>query len=282
MIRKIHEDNGHFAAKKTQEVIERDFWFLNMKKRVETVISNCVKCILGERKRGKAEGLLNPIDKGETPLQVYHVDHLGPLPTTKKGYKHILVVIDAFTKFAWIYPVKTVTSQETIDKLEMQATTYGNPAKIITDRGSAFISDLFKNYCQDRNVIHIKITTGVPRGNGRVERVNRTMIPVLTKLPMDRPNYWFKHTSKLQKVLNSTHHRCINTTPFQLMFGTAMNNEDDVKLKEIIEMNGYMRSKKKDMYYEIKPNNRLATCKKKIEEFTTEKEKKLKYIKLMT
>jgi len=39
------------------------------------------------------------IEKGEFPLDTFHIDHLGPLPTTKKSYKYIFAVVDAFAKF---------------------------------------------------------------------------------------------------------------------------------------------------------------------------------------
>lgn len=51
-------------------------------------IANCVSCILGGKKEGKKEGMLHPINKSDVPLHRYHVDHLGPLASTNKNYKH--------------------------------------------------------------------------------------------------------------------------------------------------------------------------------------------------
>lgn len=45
------------------------------------------------------ESFLSPIGKGDTPLDTFHVDYLGPLLSTKKSYAHIFVVTDAFLKF---------------------------------------------------------------------------------------------------------------------------------------------------------------------------------------
>ncbi|GFU97835.1 retrovirus-related Pol polyprotein from transposon 297 [Trichonephila clavipes] len=63
-------------------------------------------------------------------------------------------------------------------------------------------------------------TMSLPRANGQVERINRTIIPVLSKMSEDDPTKWFKHVPSLQEVLNSTFQRSINTTPFELLFGT--------------------------------------------------------------
>ncbi|GFX15219.1 pro-Pol polyprotein [Trichonephila clavipes] len=113
----------------------------------------------------------------DVPLSTYHVDFIGPLPSTNKRYQHILTIIDAFTKFTWLYPVKSTTLEDALDKLKLQQKTFGNPKRIITDRGSPFNSKGFGDYCTEEKIQNLQITTGVPRGNGQVERIHRTLIP---------------------------------------------------------------------------------------------------------
>lgn len=71
-----------------------NYWFKGMRSKIEKIIRNCISCILAEKKSGKQEGCLHPISKGESPLDTYHVDHLDPLPSTKKKYRHLFVVVD--------------------------------------------------------------------------------------------------------------------------------------------------------------------------------------------
>ena len=54
---------GHFIITKTDDLVKRDYYFPNLKKCVETVVNNCIECISVNKKRGKAEGFLNPIPK---------------------------------------------------------------------------------------------------------------------------------------------------------------------------------------------------------------------------
>lgn len=98
------------------------------------------------------------------------------------------MVVDAFSKFIWFYAVKSTSTSEVIDRLKKQAVIFGNPRRIISDRGTAFSSREFKEYCEQEGVEHVLVTTGVPRSNGQVERINRTLIPLLTKLSISRPN----------------------------------------------------------------------------------------------
>jgi transposase InsO family protein len=207
-----------------------------MRPKIEKYVQNCINCILAERKSGKLEGWLHPIDKEGVPLGTYHIDHLGPLPSTKKKYVYIFAVIDGFTKFVWLYPVKTTSTAEVIDKLVKQSAIFGNPRRIVSDQGSAFTSHDFKEYCKDEGIEHTTIVTGVPRGNGQIERVNRTLIPLLTKLTIPNPAEWHKYVEKAQRYLNNVPSRSTGMSPFYLLFGTRMKMKEDPVIRDIIEI----------------------------------------------
>ena len=119
---------------------------------------------MANRKRGKQEGQLHSVPKEDVPLHTYHVDYLGPLESTSKVYKHIFAVIDSFTKFCWLYPTKTTSAKDAVTRLQMQIAIFENPFQV-SDLGSTFISDDFRTYCEDENIKHILITTGLPRAN---------------------------------------------------------------------------------------------------------------------
>ncbi|UYV74585.1 hypothetical protein LAZ67_12000202 [Cordylochernes scorpioides] len=234
IIKLAHEER-HFGVQENFEMLKKEYYITDLKSKIKKYIQNCIPCILSNRKHGKQEGMLHPISKGDTPLDTYHIDHLGPLASTRKDYNYLLVITDGFTKFTWIYPTKTTRTSEVIQKLECQQQIFGNPRRIITDQGTAFTSNDFKEYCKEESIEHCCITTGIPRGNGQVERINRTIVSVLTKLSIDNPQEWHKHVRKLQKALNSTHQRSIKMSPFELLVGVKMRKEEDLRLLEMIE-----------------------------------------------
>ncbi|GFY51395.1 transposon Ty3-I Gag-Pol polyprotein [Trichonephila inaurata madagascariensis] len=96
-----------------------------------------------------------------------------------------------------------------INRLENQRHAFGNSARIITDKGSVFPSSAFEDYCNKQNILHISITTGLPRSNGQIEKQNPTIIVVLSKLSVDNPEKWYFHVPHLQEILNSTFQRSI-------------------------------------------------------------------------
>ena len=72
-------------------------------------------------------------------------------------------------------------------------------------------------------------------GNGQVERINRIIISVLTKLSIDAPDKWYKEVNKVQKRINSTYQRSIDASSFEVMFGLKMKQRDDITLLQLIQ-----------------------------------------------
>lgn len=117
----------------------------------------------------------------------------------------------------------------------LQQKNFGSPNTIISDRGTAFTSQEFRDYCAENDINHVLITTGLPRSNGQIERINSIVISVLTKISLKDPQKWYKHVDHVQQVINSTYQRSIKTEPFKLMFGVPMKNKEDLRIREIIE-----------------------------------------------
>ncbi|GFY13083.1 hypothetical protein TNCV_666451 [Trichonephila clavipes] len=264
IIKTAHE-RGHFAVLRTQDLVSKDFYIPRLKDKVEKCIQNCVTCILTNRKRGKQDGALNPIEKNDLPLHTFHLDLLGPLATTSKKYKHVFAVIDAFSKFTWLYPTRSTDAAEVINRLENQRHVFGSPARIITDKGSAFTSSAFEDYCKKQNILRISITTGLPRSNGQIEKQNSTIIAVLSKLSVDHPEKWYSHVPHLQEILNSTFQRSIKMTPFELLFGTKMKSCQDIEIVELLkdeitaqfqEQRDALRQDAKKQIYKVQDENR--------------------------
>jgi len=145
-------------------------------------MSYCISCILAEKKWEKKKSELRPISKGDTPLSTYH---LGSIATLKL-YKYLFVVVDDFSKFVWIYLMKTMNAREVLKKLQSQQKVFGNLCRIISDQDSAFMSNDFQSYCfkekRISNTSWLSSLEETVKKNGQVERVNCIIILILTKL----------------------------------------------------------------------------------------------------
>ena len=194
-----------------------------------------IHCLVISAKSGKKEGFLNPIDKDDRPLVTYHLDHVGPLEATQKKYNHILVVVDGFSKFTWLYPTKSTNADAVVDIMKKQSSIFGNPRRVITDRGTAFTANVFEEFCQANDIQHLLIATGVPRGNGQVERVHKIVIPLLSKLCQEKPGLWYKHLDRVQQLINNTPPRSTKFSPFRLLTGLEMRVSDQKDLKRFLD-----------------------------------------------
>ncbi|GBO99580.1 hypothetical protein EVAR_91284_1 [Eumeta japonica] len=229
----IAHTKGHFGAKNAR--LRKSISLFRVGCKIPRVIGSCVECLVVNAKLGKKEGLLAPIDKGDEPLGTYHVDHVGPMTATKKQYNYILVVVDAFSKFVWLYPTKDTGTDAVLDRLQKQSAVFGNPRRIITDRGAAFTSRAFEQYCEEEGIQHLLITTGVPRGNGQVERMHKVLVPMLAKLSRENPDRWYKYVDRIQQYINSTSSRSTQHAPFKILTGLEMRLPDFGTLKKMLE-----------------------------------------------
>lgn len=95
-------------------------------------------------------------EKIPKPFHTLHIDQLGPLPSLKSKRKHLLVVVDAFTKFVKLYAVNGTTTKEPCYAVAKYFDAYSRPKQIICDQGTCFTSAEFARYVEKSDIAHIK------------------------------------------------------------------------------------------------------------------------------
>lgn len=84
------------------------------------------------------------IDSNPTiPCKILHIDHFDSLEETGDGHRHIFIVVDAYIRFTWLFPVKLTGTKEVIKYLETIFHIFGTSKMVKQLRGS-------------RNCIHFK------------------------------------------------------------------------------------------------------------------------------
>ena len=71
-----------------------------------------------------------------------HLDHIGPLTKDTHGNESILVIIDAFSRWAELFPTKSTTAAETASMILNHVGRFGSPEVIHTDQGPDFHNEL--------------------------------------------------------------------------------------------------------------------------------------------
>nr|XP_034194595.1 uncharacterized protein LOC117610871 [Osmia lignaria] len=119
VLRVYHDEMGHVGLDKVLHGILGHYWFPALKLRTKLYIENYVKCLSYSLTAGKPEGEMEIYEKIAIPLHTLHLDHFGPLEVTEDGFKFILSIIDAYTKFTWLFPAKSTTAEELTQTLSL-------------------------------------------------------------------------------------------------------------------------------------------------------------------
>lgn len=217
---RCHDLQGHFSTDRTVAKIKEKFWFPRMRRYVRRHISQCFECIYNKVPGGKKPGLLNPIPPGNRPFEVLHLDHLGPFARSKKKNQYLLVIVDNLTKFVRLFATRDTSVRLVLRALEEMIWERGLPRTVITDRGSCFTSKVFEEFCAERTIKHVLNSTRHPQANGQVERVNRTVMPVIAA-HIEDPEHrdWDGRLREIESFLNNAVNKTTNRTPFELIHG---------------------------------------------------------------
>ncbi|XP_063360618.1 uncharacterized protein LOC134649717 [Cydia amplana] len=235
ILQKNHDDVGHCGFDKTLQRIQKHYWFAKMRRFVKKYVASCLECAHHKKPGGKREGELHPIEKVSIPFHTIHADHLGPFVKSKKGHCYLLVIIDGFTKYANITPVKITKSATSIKVIREHISYFGVPTRLITDKGTSFTSKTFKEFVSSHGIKHIENAVATPRANGQVERFNRTILNALSTSThgKDEKN-WDEYVAEIQVGLNTTMHKTTQKTPSEFLFGFNVTSNSQGILNSVI------------------------------------------------
>ena len=71
-----------------------------------------------------------------------------------KGYRFLLCVIDIYSKYAWVIPLKDKKGISIVNAFqELLLNSKRKPNKIWVDKGSEFYNNSFKKWLQDNDIV---------------------------------------------------------------------------------------------------------------------------------
>jgi transposase InsO family protein len=165
---------------KTYEAINEHYHWPNMREEIEEYIKKCTKCQLNKTLRPKKKAPMQITTTAGHPFEKYAVDVGGPMTETMSGNRYILTFQDDLSKFLVAIPIPQQDAQTIAKEFVLNfVPKFGTPAQILTDQGSYFLSDLFKNTCKLLKIKKIQTTAFHPESNGGLERSPRVLTEYL-------------------------------------------------------------------------------------------------------
>ena len=209
---------AHLGFERTLKRVQASYWWDHLYKEVKEYVQNCVACRRKKptwiKTRGEPESIVirEPWDK-------CGIDFVGPLPTTKKGNRYVLVLRDYSSGWAESKATVNATAETTAAFMMEVIHRHGSTKEMVSDNGPAFDSKLYKIMCSRTGTTGIKITPYNPGANGLTERWNSVLIQMLRFYINDHRDDWEKWLPYVTFAFNTSGSPVTKQTPFFLLHG---------------------------------------------------------------
>jgi len=218
---------GHHGVDPTMELLrELGFDWKYMRSHVKKFIREC-DCCQKNNLRGFDIGCAKFTTGGKHPFETISFDHVGPLQGDPNGYTYALVVVDVFSRFVDIYPVKDDKAVTTAEALMMHFAHYETPSHIRTDGAPGFKSKVIAELMEMLECEHSITAADSHEENSIVERANKELNRWVRDLIYDKhksdKTKWVSLLPYAMRIHNATKIVTLGCSPARLVFGTSID-----------------------------------------------------------
>ena len=196
IIQSYHDQKitGHPERFKTQELVQRDFWWPGIETYIRNYVNGCAICHITKNQPQKPKIPINPITPSEEPepFDTVSIDFIGELPGST-GNNAIMVVVDqGCTKGTVFIPCTTNTGTEEAAALYVTNVwrRFGLPHFQILDRGPQFAVKFTEELCKRLGIKRAMSTAFYPQTDGKTEQVNQELEQYLRAYCNHRQDNW--------------------------------------------------------------------------------------------
>lgn len=214
--------SAHQGFDKTLNRIKRFYYWPKMAIDVRDYVSKCIVC-----KETKAPNVVLRPPMGnqfvsERPFQMLYIDLLGPYPRSKLGNTFILIILDHFSKFVILKPLRNATTAEIIKCLEKDVFhLFGVPETILSDNGKQFVSKVMSDLCSTYGIKQLFTAIYSPQANAS-ERVNRSILAAIRAYIKTDHRSWDEKITQIASALRNTVHVSTGYSAYYIVFGRNM------------------------------------------------------------
>jgi hypothetical protein len=158
-------------------------------------------------------------------MEVLNIDTVGPLPADSDGYQYVFVIVDCFSRWVEMYPMKSTNASETGVALLQHVGRYGIPKSLRSDHGSQFVNETVGEFVK---AIGAEQDISIPyshESNAIVERANKEVMRHLRAILHDKRHNqeWKENLPMVQRIMNASIHRSTGVRPSEILFGQSVD-----------------------------------------------------------
>ena len=207
-----HKRLGHVNFQTICDMSSSGF-FSDLKIPLEGKVDHCETCI-------KAKHTRKSLPKESSsytslPLELVHSDLCGPFPSSFNGGRYFITFMDDYTRFGKVYVLKSKSDAlAAFKKYKGEAETVtGHKIKTLrSDRGGEFLNHLFDAFLTLCGILRQLTNPCTPEQNGIAERLNRTLIEMVTAMLSNSglPKvFWAEAVSTVMYIRNHVFTRAV-------------------------------------------------------------------------
>jgi len=222
LIAKHHEPPqvGHGGTAKTTELINQQYYWQKIREDIKGFIKNCDTCQRTKVVRHAPYGLLQSNKAPDRPRKSIAMDLIMDLPKSDE-YDTTLVVMDRLTKMSHFIPcLKDLDAQQFANLFIREIVRlHGLPHDIITDRGTLFTSDLWKDTTGKLGIERRLSTAFHPQTDGQTKRTNAILEQYLRAYINYQQDDRCGYLPHAEFAYNNGYQETIKSTPFFANYG---------------------------------------------------------------
>lgn len=228
-----HEQSFHRGVEKTLARLQLRYYWPHMASETRKWIQKCIVCKESKPATVPTIPVMGKQKISDHPWQIIALDYIGPLPKSKAGNMHILVIQDLFSKWCQLHPTRRIESGNLCKTLrEGWFLRNSIPEIVLTDNATTFLSKEFAALLKQYNVKHWTTSRHHSQGNP-VERLNRSInAAIRTYCQKDQRN-WDTKIADIEHVFNNTVHSATGFTPFFVTRSheISVSGEDHLRMR---------------------------------------------------
>jgi len=181
---------------------------------------SCDKCQINNEPTTLPYGRSLTLPDPDEAYQSLAIDFAGPF-NKSDGYTSIMVIMDRFTSYTHLIPLKDAATSEKIFK-KLNSTIFdvhGLPLSIVLDQDSRFTSKFWSQMMKSLGIQVWMATQYHHQTNGQVERRIRTLKQLMRNFVNPRQNNWSGALPAIAAAMNGAPHESLGISPYHALYG---------------------------------------------------------------
>ena len=233
VLRNLHGDFGkHPGISKTIIAYREKYYFPKMAQLIKEWVMSCEQCIRESRidRSLTRPPLQNPNEFITAPEDAMQIDLVPELPPSG-GNENIVTSMDVFSRYLFADRTSNQDSKTFAKVLINIITKHAYlPTKLISDKGTAFMSHVIKDVAGVLGITLKHATTKHAQTIGLLEQPHTSIKQALKIETGERRSLWHKYVSIAVLNYNTSYHTSIGCEPSRVFHGRIPYNILDIKL----------------------------------------------------